>query len=127
MRKLLLFLLISWTPLCAPCQQSSPPLLTEAEKRLILSQLYELEACRAQIAAYSDYVAREKEQDAREKASWERALELECQPTLLAEKERDLAKEKAALYEQLYRSVTHKPGWGCRMAKVFTLGMAQCN
>jgi hypothetical protein len=105
---------------CAICQQSSPPApLTESEKRAILGQLYELQACRNQVAAYSDFVSRDAAQDAREKASFERALELERQATALKQKEVDLANEKASLYESLYRSVTKRPGWWCRFRRIF--------
>lgn len=105
---------------CALSQQSSPPApLTESEKRIILSQLYELEACRSQIAAQADFVSRDAAQDAREKASYERALELERQATVLAQKERDLANERAAFYEQAFKSVTKKPGFWCRIRRIF--------
>jgi len=71
-------------------------------------------------------VSRESEQDAREKANSERALDLEKQATAIARRERDLAIDKANTFEQLYRSVTKKPGIGCRLAKIFTLGLARC-
>ncbi len=116
-------LLISTVP-SALCQQNSP--LTDDEKRRILGQLFELESCREECHAYEEYVARDREQDAREKENCERALELERQATALAEKERDLAQEKAALYEDLYRSLKREPGIGCWLKRIFTLGIARC-
>lgn len=74
-----------------------------------------------------EYISRDKEQDAREKANADRALDLERQATAIAQQERDLQKDKAALYEQLYRSVTKKPGVGCRILRVLTLGIHRCN
>ncbi len=116
---------MSWTPLYGQSPQSSPP-LTEGEKRQILGQLFELRSCRAELAAYQDFVKRETEQDAKERDLATRALELEKQATSLAQKERDLALEKAAFYEQAYRTVTKKPGFWCHMKRFFTLGIARC-
>jgi 3-methyladenine DNA glycosylase/8-oxoguanine DNA glycosylase len=93
----------------------------------VLGQLYELRACRDEVRTYRDFVARDIEQDAREKANAERALELEQQATGIARQERDLAREKAALYEQMYRSLTKRPGVGCWVKRIFTLGMARCS
>jgi hypothetical protein len=73
------------------------------------------------------FIERDRDQDAREKLNWDRAVELERQATALAQRERDLAIEKANLYEQLYRSVTKKPGIGCRILRVITIGLYPCN
>jgi hypothetical protein len=54
-------------------------------------------------------------------------LELERKATALAELDRDMQKDKAVLYEQLYRSATKKPGVGCRIARAVTLGIYACN
>ncbi len=125
MRRLLPFLLLSLTVPCGLCQQSSPP-LDEREKRRILEQLLELKACREEARTYRDYVSREAAQDAREKANGERALELERQATALAEKERDLAIQKADLYEQMYKSLVKRPGLGCRILRALTAGIVAC-
>ena len=113
MRRWFLLLILISTPLCARSQQSSPA-LNPAEKRTILLQLYELQSCRGQVVSYEEYAAREKEQDERERANWQRALELERQATQTAQKERDLQAERAAFYEQAFKSVTKKPGLACR-------------
>jgi hypothetical protein len=112
-------------PLFAQCQQTSQP-LNDEEKRQVLGQLLELKSCRESVGYYEQYVSRETEQDLREKLNWERALELEKQATTLAQKERDLAAEKAKFYEGLYRSVSKKPGIGCKLIKIITLGLARC-
>lgn len=113
-------------PLSALSQQSSPP-LSESEKRQILRQLLELESARAQILTYEQFVAREAVQDERVRANAARALDLEKQATSLAEKERDLAQEKADLYKQLWQAATKKKGGiGCTLKKIFTLGLARC-
>jgi hypothetical protein len=112
-------------PLCAQSPQISPP-LNDGEKRRILGQLYELHSCRDEVRAYRDYVSRDTELESREKASADRALDLERQAAALARRERDLERDRANTYEQLYRSVTKKPGIGCRLARILTLGLARC-
>lgn len=83
-------------------------------------------SCREESAELAGHIERDREQDAREAATWERALELERRATGLAEQERDLAREKAALYEDLYRGMTRGPGIGCRILRVLTLGIHRC-
>jgi len=106
-------------------QQNSQP-LSDSEKRQVLGQLLELKSCRQESSIYEKYVEREQQQDAREKANCERSLELERQATAIAEKERDLFKDRAAFYEQAFRSVTKKPGVLCRIQRVLTFGLARC-
>jgi 3-methyladenine DNA glycosylase/8-oxoguanine DNA glycosylase len=112
--------------LCGLCQQNSQ-LLSPAEKRLILTQLYELQACRATVLTYEDFLRRDKEQDERETQNWARALELERQATALAVRERDLAQERATFYEQQFRSLTKRPGVGCWLKRFFSFGLVRCN
>jgi hypothetical protein len=121
----LLLLLATSTPLFGQSAQNSP--LSDSEKRIVLGQLYELRACREQVVSYEQYVARDTEQDARERENSARALELERQATALAQKERDLALDKAAFYEQALRTVTKKPGKWCWFKRFITLGIARCN
>jgi len=117
--------LLIWTPLFGQSPQNSP--LTDGEKRQVIGQLYELRSARDEIKTLESYVDRDRAQDVREKKNADRALELEKQATGIAERERDLQKEKADLYEQLYRSVTKKPGAGCRILRALTLGIHRCN
>ena len=106
-------------------QQDSSP-LNDSEKRQVLGQLLELKSCREESSAYRQYVERDRQQDAREKTNYERSLELEKQATAIVEKERDLYQDRAAFYEQAFRSVTKKPGALCRLARFLTLGIARC-
>lgn len=124
MRTLLLSLILSCGAISGWSQDNSP--LTPDEGRQVLGQLLELGSCREEVRELSGHIDRDREQDARERATWERALELERRATGLAEQERDLAREKAALYEDLYRGVTRGPGIGCRILRVLTLGMHRC-
>jgi hypothetical protein len=125
MRVLLLLQILLFGTAYAQSPANSP--LTPDEGRAVLGQLYELRSTREEIKTLESYVDRDKEQDSREKANADRALELERKATAIAEQERDLQKDKAALYEQLYRSVTKGPGVGCRILRAITVGIARCN
>lgn len=124
MRTLLLCLTIACGTIYAQSPANSP--LTPDEGRQILGQLLELGSCREKSAELARHIERDRELDTRERESWERALELERQATGLAERDRDLAREQAELYEQLYRSVTKGPGVGCRILRAITLGIHTC-
>jgi len=91
-----------------------------------LFQLYELRSCRETVQTYKDYVERDVEQDSLEKANYARALELERKAVDLMRQERDLEKDRADLYEQLYKGIKKGPGFGCWMKRIFTLGIARC-
>lgn len=101
--------------------------LTPDEGRLVLGQLQELGTCRVETATQGDYIARDREQDAREKAIADRALEVERAAAAVERDRTAIAEQKAALYEQLYRSVTKGPGAGCRILRALTFGIYRCN
>lgn len=106
-------------PPCVQSQENSP--LNSEEKRTILLQLHELKSCRESTAVYEQYVARDREQDAREKANYERSLELEQEATRLAT-------EKMQFYKDAYLTLTKKPGWWCSWGRwVFALGIPKCH
>jgi hypothetical protein len=132
MKRLLLFLLISWMTPFAISQQNSDPQapskpLSKEEKALVLWQLYELEAARAKIAGYEDWIAREKDLYAKEKLNWEQAIENERKATELANEKTKLAEEKANLYKTLYESVLPKKhGIRCFLGRFFTIGIYRC-
>lgn len=111
--------------LCAGYPQNSQP-LSEGEKRQILLQLNELRSCRQTVLGYEEFLAREKEQDERERANMSRALELEKQATGLAQRETAIQKERADFYEAVFKSVTKGSSFGCVVKKILTLGIARC-
>lgn len=114
-------------PAIAVAQDHKPPPLNESEKRTVLLQLYELEAVRAKVAAYEDWIKRETELYEREKIIQRQAIENERRATEIAIRERDLARDQAEFYKNLYESVTQKRGGiGCTLAKIFTLGLYRC-
>jgi len=104
---------------------NAAPFTTE-EERLILEQLYELRRARVEIVELKEYIARDAEVDIQERENAARALELEKQTTDLARLETELYKDKANIYETLYRAVTAKPSLGCRIARVVTIGIYRC-
>lgn len=110
----------------ALCQENSQPLSVD-ERRLVLIQLMELKLARREIAAYQAYVERDAEQDAREKALAARELEVEKKATANETARADIAQDKANYWESAYKAVTKKPGVGCKLKKVFTLGIARCS
>jgi hypothetical protein len=124
MRVLLLCLIIGSGTIYAQSPANSP--LTPDEGRQVLGQLYDAKACRSDVSVLKDYIERDRAQDERAQANADRALEIEKQATALEKERAALAQEKAALYEQLYRSVTKKPGIGCRIVRAVTLGIARC-
>ena len=44
----------------------------------------------------------------------------------LVHKSAELQRERADLYETLYRAITAKPSLGCRIAKALTVGLYRC-
>ena len=125
MRWLLPCLMLACGLISAPSVASSQE-LTPDEGRLILGQLYELKSARTELEAYREHVERDALLDIRERDNAARALELERRATSIAEQERDLERDRAETNRALYESVTKGRSWQCKVAKVFTLGLARC-
>ncbi len=90
-------------------------------------QLIELRSARVTIQAYEEFVAREGELSAKEKATWERALELEKQSAELAKKEADLYRDQALFYKAALDACRRQPGFWCRLARLITGGLWRCS
>jgi hypothetical protein len=125
MRMLLLFLIIGSGTIYAQSQENLP--LTPDEGRQVLGQLNELQSARKDIKVLEDAAARDKEQDARAKELSDQAIQNERDKTDIEKERTALAQEKATMWEQLYRSVTKKPGAGCKFLRVITIGIHRCN
>ena len=123
-----LFLTLILSPNFAQSQDclQPPDALTPAELRQILGQLRELRTCREETTALREYIVQDREIDAREKTLADQRLELADEKLGLAEQAAALHKERADMYETLYRAVTRKPSFGCRIARAVTLGMYRC-
>ena len=100
---------------------------------MILSQLFELDACREKVITYEEFVAKLEEQFKQEKLNWEELLGVERQRTASAVetnattmKRLDIAEEKAKFYEEAYRAVTKKKSFWCRARKYLFLGLWPC-
>ena len=106
--------------------EPSPDALTPPELRQILGQLHELRAARAEITALRDYITADAEIDAREKEIADHQLKLADEKISLAEQTAALHKERADTYETLYRAITREPSFGCKIARVVTLGVYRC-
>lgn len=130
MRRWLWCLILVSTRLCAQSLQSSPPQagpLSSEEKRLILQQLVELRAARAQIATYEEFIARDREQDKKEQELATRALELERKATTNAEARATLNQEKADMYKSLLEASNKRGcGIGGRILWILTVGQRRC-
>jgi len=72
------------------------------------------------VLTYQQNVVRDAELDEREREISRKELQQERDKTALAN-------ERATFYEQAFKSVTRKPGgFGCGLARVFTLGLYRC-
>ena len=111
--------------ICQEIPDNSEP-LTPDEGRLILGQLYELQTRRAEVETLREYIARDREQDELERVNFARSIDIEREATRIATAERDLMREKADMYETLYRAITAKPSLTCRIARVVTIGIYRC-
>ena len=131
LRRLLCLMIVSgliFAPLPVNSQEipdNAEP-LTPNEGRLILGQLYELQTRRAEVETLRAYIERDREQDERERKLVDIQLDNINEKLNLVYIQLDIANERAKLYESLYRAVTAKPSFGCRVAKVVTIGLYRC-
>ena len=109
-----------------PQPDPPPDVLTAPELRQILGQLHELNVARAENAALREHIERDREFDARERELANDWQKLSGERLGLANQETALHRERADFYELLYRSVTRKPGAGCKILKVVTIGLYRC-
>lgn len=117
----------------AVSQTDSPP-LTNLEKRLILEQLNEvgscrdkLQSCQEKIKIYELFVDQEQDKDKLIEANCEQRVALIKETVDNMKAARDAALDKAQFYESAYRALTKKPGIGCWLKRIFTLGIARCS
>lgn len=127
LRKLLLFLMLSWTMPCVFCQDSSQPKpLTVDEKRLILQQLMELRDMRAitlpELEAEIDKLKLTLEEKER---VTDELLDAEAAKRRAVEVERDTYKSQSDFYRA---AAAIKPRGGASrfFCKLFTLGIGAC-
>ena len=96
--------------------------------QLLLYQLNELQLRRTQVEQLNSLIARDQELDTREKAVAQRELDAEKKNSELLARERDIYKEQADAYKNLYEIARKSTGcgfWG-KVARFFTLGSHRC-
>lgn len=128
-------LLLTWTMLSgaslpifaqeAPRQPAAP--LTEAERREVLDRLYELRVTKAELSVLNDHLEKRDALDAREKAAWERSIEIEKKATALAERERDLEKARGDFLNEQLKAATKGRSVGCTILKLLPPWIWRCN
>lgn len=106
--------------------QSQSEQFTEPELRTIYSQLLDLKVCREDVKLYEQFVKlytqstqRETEIYIKEKANYERAIDLEKQATAQA-------KDQAKFYKDALDAIKKKPGFGCWIKRIFSAGTLRC-
>ena len=132
MSRLIVILAVLLTMLLFPKSGKSqdslpqPETLTSVELRQILGQLHELSTCRAETEVLREYITQDREIDTREREVSNHRLTVCEEKITLANQTAALQKERADFYENLYRAFTRKPSFGCRIARVITIGIYRC-
>jgi len=108
-----------------PSQDSAP--LADAEKREVLDRLVELRIARAELSVLHGHLDQRDRLDAREKAAWERSLELEKKATALAGRETAIERQRAEFAEAALKAATRGRSVKCRIGKLISLGLIRCD
>ena len=130
--RLRLFLIIVFGVIFATCPSNCQEILdgseplTIDEGRVILGHLYELRSCRKEVETLRKYINQDAEQDNRERELVGIQTALMNEKLDLVYKSAEIQRERADLYETLYRAITAKPSLRCRIAKALTIGLYQC-
>lgn len=100
---------------------------TPDEEREILLRLFELGEFRVRLNLAVDQLERERELGDRERAVAAREIEAQKALNAAIERERDLERDKARTYKDLFDAATKKRnGIGCQLKRIFTFGLARC-
>lgn len=106
-------------------RQPSPP-LNSSELLETALNLSELIAAREKIRLQEQALAQNKDLSDRERALAQRELDLQKQLLSIAERERDVEKRRGDELDTLLKLRNKKPGFGCQVKKVLTLGLGRC-
>lgn len=103
--------------------QSSPDLnrpLSADELRQVLVRLVSCKSCEDQVAAYEEFIVKEKD-------LCERRLEVERNNTASTAKELEVALREVEMWKSLYETVKRRPVTaGCWLKRIFSLGIHRC-
>jgi hypothetical protein len=128
LKKLLLFLALSWTLQLGLSQTTSQPSpLTDQEKEQVINQLKDLRDLRLiTLPQYELELAKLNEALAEKDKIDQDKLSSEQEKTAAAIKERDVFKAKAEFYENSLKTVTKKRSKWCGFFKFITFGISGC-
>lgn len=107
-----------------PSQDQSP--LTPDEIREGALRIEQLILARREAELLKQALTREQELAERERQLAERELSTEKQRSELASKETSIQKDRADFYEMAFKEATKGRSFGCKLAKVLTIGLAKC-
>jgi hypothetical protein len=122
MSTLTLLFAACWASFGAPPPQS----LSSEEKRAVAANLAELKASREHVRTLEDYIDRLKSLEGRETALSAKELEAEHRLRLIAERERDVEKARGDQMEAALKLRNRKPGFGCTLKRILTIGLGRC-
>lgn len=100
--------------------------LEPSEKREIAGYLAELKLSRERVRALEEYIDQLKALELREDAVSAKELEAERRLRSIAERERDVEKARGDQLEAALKIRNRKPGFGCKVKRALTFGMARC-
>ena len=108
-----------------PSSPDSAP-LTESEKRdaVLFIEKFALQVEAERLLRES--LKRQEDFAEKERALAARELDTEKQRTALTEKEVSIQKDRADFYKTAFENATKGRTLGCKVLKVFTLGLAKC-
>jgi hypothetical protein len=85
-----------------------------------------LKADRERISILNQLVDQMKQLEARESQLRDKEVVVQQQLTTVAERERDVEKQRGDTLDMLLKQRDSKGGFGCTMKKIFTLGLGRC-
>jgi hypothetical protein len=94
--------------------------------RITADHLAELKTARLKIQALDTYIAQLQSLELRATAVSQQELEVERRLRGIAEKERDVERIRADQLEMALKLALRRPSIGCRILRIFTLGLARC-
>lgn len=124
-RRLLVSCLLSFAISTRAIGQDASPLSND-ELRETAENLIEGLANRERVAAQAEILRQMEALAERTEAVHLKELEAEQRLRAIAERERDEERRRGDELDRLLTAVTRKPGFGCVLKKVFTLGLARC-
>lgn len=121
--------LIIWFVLCSPISAQAPPNnqpLSTSELREVANDLIELKASRDRLKALEEYISTLKSLQDRERDLSQRELEMEKRLIAVIERERDAERNRGDQLQAALNLRNRRPGFGCVLKKIVTIGLGRC-